>query len=459
MDVDAICSAVSDALRSVEYESATIKLTDEIKDLSSSYKKPTRKGFHHLMKFKMDHASDLCRSREDSAFMMRIAIAAIRRERDAFIADGKGLWVEDAPANSQNDFIGPVQPVAYEAVGATDRVAQKVAYIVRQIKRPDEVDMMRRVYGRQFILVSAYGSEGDRKAILEEKIRRTMPLNTSGNTVSFSAQELMDRDADEGEDSHGQHLRDAFHLADVFVDGISKAPMASTLGRFFNALFGLNSITPNKFEYGMYCAKSASLRSADLSRQVGAAIFSEDGELIVQGCNEVPKAFGGTYWDCEAPDYRDISRGSDPNEDEKREVVRDVLERLDTAEMIKLPTKSKRDLNDLIDHLTSSKKDHRDKSLGALRGSKILDLTEYGRVVHAEMCALCDAARLGRSVKRSILFCTTFPCHNCAKHILAAGVQTVVLWSRIRKAKLSSSTITRSSWIPYQTSEYHFCHF
>ncbi len=435
VDIDAICDAVSDALRAVEYDSATIKLTDEIKDLTSSFKKPTRKGFHHLMNFKMDHASDLCRTREDSAFLMRIAIAAIRREREVFIADGKALLNSEDLIDAEPEFVGPLSPVAYEAVGATDRVAQKVAYIVRQIKRPDEVDMMRRVYGRQFVLVSAYGSELDRKAILEDKIRRTVPLNTSSNTVSFNAQELMDRDADEGEDNYGQHLRNAFHLADVFIDGISKPPMTDILSRFFNALFGLNSITPNKSEYGMYCAKSASLRSADLSRQVGAAIFSKDGELIVQGCNEVPNAFGGTYWDCESPDFRDISRGSDPNEDEKREVVRDLLERLDTAEMIKLPPKAKRDLSELIDHLTSSKKDSKDKSKGVLRGSKVLDLTEYGRVVHAEMCALCDAARLGRSVKRSILFCTTFPCHNCAKHILASGIEKVYFMEPYPKSK------------------------
>ena len=63
---------------------------------------------------------------------------------------------------------------------------------------------------------------------------------------------------------------------------------------------------------------------------------------------------------------------------------------------------------------------------GALRNADIRDLTEYGRVVHAEMHALCDAARLGRSVKGATLYCTTFPCHNCTKHILAAGIKRVV---------------------------------
>lgn len=38
----------------------------------------------------------------------------------------------------------------------------------------------------------------------------------------------------------------------------------------------------------------------------------------------------------------------------------------------------------------------------------------------------CDAARLGKQVKNGILYCTTFPCHNCTKHILASGIQKVV---------------------------------
>lgn len=42
------------------------------------------------------------------------------------------------------------------------------------------------------------------------------------------------------------------------------------------------------------------------------------------------------------------------------------------------------------------------------------------------MAAIVDAARRGVSVKDAILYCTTFPCHDCAKHIVAAGIQKVV---------------------------------
>jgi cytidine deaminase len=61
-----------------------------------------------------------------------------------------------------------------------------------------------------------------------------------------------------------------------------------------------------------------------------------------------------------------------------------------------------------------------------MRDALVMDLLEFGRVIHAEMSSICDAARLGRSVRDATLFCTTFPCHICSKHIVASGVRRVV---------------------------------
>jgi deoxycytidylate deaminase len=57
-----------------------------------------------------------------------------------------------------------------------------------------------------------------------------------------------------------------------------------------------------------------------------------------------------------------------------------------------------------------------------LRDGRLYDLTEFGRAVHAEMEALLCCARSGVSPRFGSLFTTTFPCHNCAKHIIAAGI-------------------------------------
>lgn len=249
-------------------------------------------------------------------------------------------------------------------------------------------------------------------------------------------------------------------MADVFVDGIHKQEMAPKLERFFCALFGRTDIAPSKEEYGMYAAKSASLRSSDLSRQVGAVIATLDGEVIAQGCNEVPKALGGTYWDLETPDHRDVRLGTDPNEVSKRELLRDLFERLSNANMLSPTALALGNPAEMVDALSRrADPGNPNDEGGPLVGSEVLDLTEYGRVVHAEMCAICDAARLGKSVKGAILYCTTFPCHNCTKYIIAVGIKKVVYMEPYPKSRakelheneieIETETNNRVSFVPF----------
>jgi cytidine deaminase len=44
---------------------------------------------------------------------------------------------------------------------------------------------------------------------------------------------------------------------------------------------------------------------------------------------------------------------------------------------------------------------------------------------------------LGRSIKGATLYCTTFPCHNCTKHLLAAGIRRVVYIEPYPKSKVT----------------------
>lgn len=415
VDIDAISTALSEALHSVDYKAIPIRLTAEIAEVASSVRKPIRQDYYSILKYKMDHTSQICRDNGDPAWAIRYAIDAIRRER-AQLQGHQLIDDED-----------PVVDAPFADVALEDKVLHKVAYIIRQIKRPEEVNLLRNVYGKQFILVSAYGPEDERTKLVSDKIKQTLPITTKVSKILSLAESLIIKDASEDADNYGQHLRDAFHLADVFVDGMSAAPMRAKIERFIDALFGLNEIAPTKAEFGMYAAKAASLRSTDLSRQVGAAIFSKDGELITQGCNEVPRAFGGTYWDTEEPDFRDIKLGADPNDLLKRDVLRDVLERLEKAKLLSEKAKKLgRSSGKLIDALTKKSDDKdTDDGTGCLHGALISDLTEFGRVVHAEMNSICDAARKGIEIRGSVLFCTTFPCHNCTKHIIAAGISQV----------------------------------
>jgi deoxycytidylate deaminase len=223
----------------------------------------------------------------------------------------------------------------------------------------------------------------------------------------------------------------------MIIDGINKDRMKLGIERFINALFGANDIAPTKDEFGMNAANGVALRSSDLSRQVGASIFSNDGRVLVQGCNEVPKAFGGTYWDGESPDYRDIKIGRDSNDILKIDVLTDLVDRLKRNGILKDEVAQSGSSSQIVDVLIGRSKGlvKFEAAAGSLKNSKILDLTEYGRVVHAEMNAICDAARSGVALGNATLYTTTFPCHNCTKHILAAGVGKVVYLEPYPKSK------------------------
>src|SRR5260370_6051361 len=150
----------------------------------------------------------------------------------------------------------------------------------------------------------------------------------------------------------------------------------------------------------MFLAYSASLRSGQLGRQVGCAIRSSGGDIIAVGCNDVPKAGGGLYWPG-AHDARDHILGFDSNDIEQIRIVRDLLKKLEVSLEYR-------------------------EALARLKNSRLMDITEYGRAVHAEMDALLACARIGVSPVGGTLFSTTFPCHNCTRHLIAGGIRRVI---------------------------------
>jgi len=88
----------------------------------------------------------------------------------------------------------------------------------------------------------------------------------------------------------------------------------------------------------------------------------------------------------------------------------------------------KEKIGDLIEKSISGKSTHLSKS-------KIFDSIEHSRVVHAEMAAITTAARETNSILGSTLYCTTFPCHLCAKHILSSGIKEVVFLEPYPKSR------------------------
>jgi deoxycytidylate deaminase len=203
-------------------------------------------------------------------------------------------------------------------------------------------------------------------------------------------------------------------LADVFVS-IEDHGYKEKVWRFVDLVFGSPFETPTRDEHFMYLASAASLRSGDLSRQVGAAIESERGDLISVGCNDVPSAGGGQYWP--GPnDRRDHYYKSDSNYKRRYEIIADLVKKLKPG------------------HLTD---DQIALEVATLKGSPVFDITEYGRAVHAEMEALLSCSRVGVSPRGGAVYATTFPCHNCTRHVIAAGLKRVVYIEPYPKSQAS----------------------
>jgi deoxycytidylate deaminase len=263
VNIDAVMDALSKSLSEVQYIVEPIHLTDLIRSRRIR-KKLDFSSYYSRYQSLIAYANEFRRLAGDAAALAGVAIFRIRQLRS-------------------------------QATKKADVPALGKAYIIRQFKRAEEIALMRSVYGRKFIQVSVFGSAQDRRSVLINKIQHHDSSPKTDAECERQAIDLINIDHNQKDEEHGQRLSEAFHLGDVFVDGIDPAKAEKTINRFIKALFGSNSESPSKDEYGLYIAAAASLRSVDLSRQVGAAIFTSTAEIISMGCNEVPKAGGGTY--------------------------------------------------------------------------------------------------------------------------------------------------------------------
>jgi deoxycytidylate deaminase len=286
----------------------------------------------------------------------------------------------------------------------------KTAHIIISLKRPKEVATLRRVYGPGFFLIGIAANEQERAEYFKER--------------GFDEDEqskLVEVDAAEKNDS-GQHTRDTFYLSDVFV---SLANHSDQIERFLDLVFGCPFKTPTFEERSMYLAYAASLSSGDLARQVGAALMDNLGDCLGIGWNDVPKYGGGLYGPGDGP-YRDMDLKEDANDTEKLEMAVKIIRALK-------PSVQNQDA-----HANAKE---------MLLGTGFFDITEFGRAVHAEMAAILACSRTGRTPVGGTLFVTTFPCHNCTRHIIATGVSRVYYiepYAKSKALKLHGDACTES---------------
>ncbi|MFV2374071.1 deaminase [Escherichia coli] len=174
----------------------------------------------------------------------------------------------------------------------------------------------------------------------------------------------------------------------------------------------------------MYSAYAASLQSACLSRQVGAALLDDEGNLLAVGKNDVPKSGGGLYISDDGDnDHRCVYKsGKCYNIATKLKIKKRIADIL----IDELKNNIGSDSN--LDFLFKKISNNIDSIADAVYSkSKISSVMEYSRSIHAEMDVITTMARKSsEGTKGKTLYTTTYPCHNCARHIVSSGIKKVI---------------------------------
>ena len=286
------------------------------------------------------------------------------------------------------------------------------AYILRSLKRPEEAQLLRRIYGPGFFLIGVNVNRPARVDSLAMRIAEShdeTPASPNFASYLLEAEALANRDEDEASDEYGQRLRDVFQLCDLFVSPTSALPLFQQIDRFVRLILGDLGETPSRDEQFMFHAYATSLASGALGRQVGAVLVAPAGELLGVGWNDVPKGGGGLYRAGEHYDRRDIHEDRDAVNVHADQIIDEMLEVAREAGWLS---------GDAKPRLADARE--------AFKRSRVMSLLEFGRTSHAETEAILAAARIGVSPRDATLYTTTFPCHQCARMIVTAGVRKVV---------------------------------
>ena len=378
---DAIKTMLADTFGYVQC--TDIRLSSLISDYADKVGKKIQEkpGFDKIQE-QIDVGNDL-RSKYGSSILAELAVNAIRVDREKHKAISE----------------------------SASYLPRRVCHIIDSIKNQEELDLLRMVYREMLYVVGVFSPLEQREENLKLK-----------GLDSAQVYQLIDRDSGE-ESKTGQTVRDTFPQCDFFLrmDSGTDSQLARRVERFLHLILGTKIITPTPNESAMYAAASAAANSACLSRQVGAAVTTSDGEVISTGWNDVPKKGGGLY--SYSPqdstgdnDKRCWNKGGGKcfNDEEKMlfaDQLMDVLSEFIPAQM------------------TSNAR------AAITSFSKLRGLIEFSRSIHAEMHAILNAGKVaGAKIIDGKLFVTTYPCHSCARHIVAAGISEVYYIEPYRKS-------------------------
>lgn len=374
--VDEVRRELDGGLHAYGYEAEWVKLSDLLADHADRLgvgQVPMTPEHVRAERF-MEIGDRLCEEADSSAAVALEAVNKIRiRRSEAASLDPPG-GVEDPPALYRH------------------------AFILDSLKRPAEVRQLRQIYGDHLIVLSLQAGKQVRERTLREKIS-PYAVSMDATELNTKIDQLVRRDLDDKSKPHGQNILKTFPMGDVFVSVENDA--TRQIHRLLDLLFGSPDYpVPNNEEFGMHMAYLASTRSPELGLKVGAAILH--GETVISmGMNAHPTEPSN-------------SPAFDSSLTDVRQLILDTLNQLgDSCLTESVRTALSENPDAVVDSLMT----------GRLKGSRIASLTEFQPTVHAEMAAILEVIKSGKSLEAgSVVYVTTFPCHGCTKHLLRLGL-------------------------------------
>lgn len=417
---------IENTLREFNYKTVSVRLSELIRLNAEETGRPINKSSKFAEILSLISIGDELRHRHGTDVLAKLAIAKISADRLHHFGVFEDVAAELRQPDGQriND--------------------QRICHVIDSIKNTGELDLLRLIYGDALFAVGVFSPLEVRRQNLER------PGQLSGEEID----KLIDTDSGE-EFSHGQSVRDTFPRCDFFlrVDLPTIGPnepraigqINEKARRFFDLIFKSAVITPTTEETAMYAASSAARNSACLSRQVGAAVTSEAGELLAVGWNDVPQSRGGLYGkpptsmsalrndaQATAADERCfVQAGGKCHNDAEKKLI------------------AERVVDSLLAHGVVPEGKRSEAVQAIINDGRVKDLIEFSRAVHAEMHAVLGASRVaGDRVLGGKIFVTTYPCHSCARHLVAAGIAQIHYIEPYRKSlatKLHADAITEST--------------
>ncbi|HDV5711125.1 TPA: hypothetical protein RJD49_002849 [Legionella pneumophila] len=320
---------------------------------------------------------------------------------------------------------------------------KKKVFIVDQIKNIFEYEILSHVYGLNFIQISLFSNEIERDRELKNKFSNDVHIVNDLPNIEIDPKKkysdiftnslikkikslangiiedyknevlpdvshnLMRKDFEdfdiqkESNKISGQQIAKLFHKSHYYFNlDLPKDKVKLEMKKFVKQLLGQYDEYPSQDEFGMNLAHQVSVRSNfPGARHIGAAIISNQGEVLSVASIRAPSQSSNTY-------LSDQLKVSDGYEEYKTK----------------------------IDYWSEQlKKVSIDESKNIIKF--IQDTLDFHPCTHAEIAAIIDAAKIGVSVRGATLYTTTFPCHLCAKEIINSGINRVVYLEAYPKSK------------------------